>query len=464
VVQIPLLSGVYANGRADFRASYPVNLEPVIVDSGISKGYLRSSPGITSIATGPGADRGGYVWRGVHYRAMGDRLVSVANGATDLAGLAGGGPITFDDSFDRLGIAAGGGLYYWDGASLTQVNDPDLGTVIDFIWIDGYFMTTDGQYLVVTELDDPFSVNPLKYGSSEAAPDLIVGLIKIRNECYAINRFTIENFQNIGGNGFPFRRNPGGMIPKGAVGTYAKALFLETFAFVGSGWNEGLGVYLAGGGEAIRISTPEIEDELSLLSDEEAALIEVEAREESAEQRLYIHLPNKTLVYLHQVSQAAKELTWQVLASGTGADAAWPLRHLTLVDGKWIGGDEQGRIGYLDASVGTQFGAVAGWRFDTALIYNASLGGIIHQLELVGLPGRAPFGADPTVFMSYTKDGETWSDEKAVPMGKAGQRDARVQWLPGIYFSNYLGLRFRGSNTSMASWARCEAKIEGLGV
>jgi hypothetical protein len=465
MVQIPLLSGIYANEKADFRSSYPTNLEPVLVDSGVSKGYLRASPGISALAMGSGADRGGYAWKGTHFRAMGGKLVSVAGSTVnELADLAGVGPVTFDDSFDLLGIAAGGSLYYWDGSSISQVTDPDLGTVIDFIWIDGYFMTTDGTSLVVTELNDPYSVDPLKYGSSEAAPDPVTGLIKVRNEAYALNRYTIENFQNRGGTGFPFQRNPGGMIPKGCVGTYAKTAFLETFAFVGSGWNEGLGVYLAGGGTTARLSTPEIEDELAALTDAEAALIEVEAREENAEQRLYVHLPTKTLVYLHQVSEASKELTWQVLAAGTGADEAWPLRHLTLVNGQWVGGDAVGRLGYLDSSVETQFGAVAGWQFDTVFIYNASLGCIIHQLELVGLPGRTPFGEQPTLFMSYTTDGERWSDEKAVSMGRAGQRQTRVQWLPGIYFQNYLGLRFRGANTAIASWARCEAKIEGLGV
>jgi hypothetical protein len=66
-----------------------------------------------------------------------------------------------------------------------QVTDPDLGVVLDVVWVDGYFMTTDGEFLVVTELTDPTQVNPLKYGSSEVDPDPVVALLKLRNEVYA---------------------------------------------------------------------------------------------------------------------------------------------------------------------------------------------------------------------------------------------------------------------------------------
>ena len=44
------------------------------------------------------------------------------------------------------------------------MTDLDLGVVLDFCWVDGYFMTTDGESLIVTELTDPMAVNPLKYG------------------------------------------------------------------------------------------------------------------------------------------------------------------------------------------------------------------------------------------------------------------------------------------------------------
>lgn len=464
MVQIPILAGAYADEYARWRASYPYNLEPVLFDNGLSKGFLGSAPGITAFGTGPGADRGGFNWNGSLYRAMGDQLVSVSSTGTvtNLGAIAGSSPVSMDCSFDLLGVAAGGNLYYWDGFTLAQVTDPDLGTVVDMIWIDGYFMTTDGVYLVVTELNDPYAVDPLKYGSSETDPDGILGLIRVGGEVYALNRYTIENFRNIGGTGFPFQRNQGAMIPKGVVGTHAKAPFIETFAFVGGGRNEAISVYLAGGGEAIPISTPEIDLALAALTNEQQLAIRVESRRDENESRLYIHLPDKTLVYLHNVSQANGSPVWHYLASGVQSDAAWPISGLTLAYGKWVGGTATGELGFLDTGVETQFDEVAGWQFDTVFLYNEGHNAIVHDIELVGLPGRAPVGDDPTCWFSMTTDGVTWGQERAISTGKSGQRHQRIQWRPHRRFDNYIGLRFRGASTAMNGWSRLEARVEAL--
>lgn len=468
MTQISILGGIYSTSSGDLRSSYPVNLEPVVVSNGLSRGYLRTVPGISTVAedVGLGPDRGAITWLGTCYRAMGNALISVTESgeATSRGFVAGSSPVSLDYSFDRLAIAAGENLYYWDGTTLAQVTDPDLGPVLDMIWVDGYFMTTDGESLVVTELSDPFAVDPLKYGSSEVDPDPVTGLIKTRGQVYALNRYTIENFQNIGGSGFPFTRNPGGMIQKGCVGTHAKSAFLETFGFVGSGRNEALSVYLAGPGQALAIATPEIDKILAGLTLEEASAIEMEARVDASEQRLLIHLPTQTLVYHHQASKASEAPIWSVLAGGVMADQVYPLRHLAFCYGRWIGGSSTGQIGALDETIETHFGSVAGWRFETEFTFNAGKGGIIKALELFGLPGLAPFGVDAVAFMSMTFDGQTWGQERAVSMGAFGYRRKRVQWRPRTRFANRVAFRFRGANTAIASWARLEAEMEALAV
>lgn len=116
-----------------------------------------------------------------------------------MGSVLGSGYCNFDYSFDYLAINSSPYLYlYSPEKGLKQVTDGDLGKVKDVVWIDGYFMSTDGEFLVVTELTDPFAVNPLKYGSSEADPDPINALFKLRNEVYALNRYTIEVFDNVG--------------------------------------------------------------------------------------------------------------------------------------------------------------------------------------------------------------------------------------------------------------------------
>lgn len=462
---VPILQGAYAVSTGDFVQSIPVNKEPVVIGTGLSNGYLRPAQGIRQIGQGPGGDRGGINWNDTCYRVMGTQLCTVdaAGAVTSLGNVGNGGPVALDYSFDRLAINSGTDLWYWDGTTLAQVTDPDLGPVIDMIWISGYFATTDGVSIVVTELNDPFAVNPLKYGSAEDDPDAIVGLAKVRNELYALNRYTIQAFNNVGGDNFPFAVNPGGQIQKGCVGTRAKAYFADTFAFVGSGRNEALGVYVASAGNALKISNSEVDDLLASLTIAEAAAIECESRVDLDEQRFLVHLPSCTLVYFVSASKAAGENIWCKWASGVEADSAYKGRHAVQVYGIWMVGDTVGRLGVLDQSISTRFGEVVGSRVDTKLIFDTAKRGIINTVELVGTPGYAPEGIDPVVFVSTTQDGRLWSVERTIKTGKVGQRNKRVQIRLGRRFDLFCGLRLRTADSGMMSVAVLNVELEGLG-
>ena len=465
MVQIPIISGIYADTSADFRVSYPVNMTPTPRDTGISKGYLRPSDGIVQTGTGPGLPRGGIVWRGVVYRVMGTSLVSVAsNGVAVVLGDVGnGGRCSFDYSFDRLAITSGGRLYYWDGATLAQVTDPDLGTALTVVWVDGYFMTTDGEFLVVTELLDPFAVNPLKYGSSEADPDPVVQLIKLRNEIYALNRNTIEVFTNVGGDLFPFQRQESAQIQKGCVGTFACCEYMATVAFLGSGRNESPGVYLAVNANAIKISTQEIDQLLLAYSEAELALAVFEARNDRSHDLLYVHLPDRTLVYDGGASKEMQSPVWHCLTTSVVDFAQYRGRDFLWCYDAWQVADPASTaLGVLSRDVATHWGATVRWEFATAIVYNEGRGAIVAGLELVALTGSAAFGANPTIGTSYTLDGVNWSQERFINAGVAGDRAKRLAWFRQGNMRNWRAQRFRGTSSGPVVVARLEAALEPL--
>lgn len=320
MVQIPIVNGIYTDNGPDFRTSYPVNFIPVPKANGISEGFLRPADGLVSNGTGPGTDRGGINWNGVCYRVMGSKLVTVSStGAIAVLGDVGddGELVTLDYDFDLLGIASNGNLFFWNPATstLAQNTDPDLGTVLDVVWVDGYWMTTDGEFLVVTELGNPFAVNPLKYGSAEADPDPVVALLKLRNEIYALNRYTIEVFDNVGSELFPFQRIEGAQIEKGVVGTHACCVYLESIAFLGSGFNEAPSIYVGANAQTNKISTQEIDTLLLDYTEAQLATVKLEARNDKSHQHLYVHLPDKTLVYDAAASQELGQPVWFILTS-----------------------------------------------------------------------------------------------------------------------------------------------------
>jgi hypothetical protein len=467
-MQIPILNGIYTNTAGDFRVEYPRNMVPVILESGISKGYFRPADGIVSLGAGPGIDRGGIEWNGLLYRVMGTKLVSISstNIVTVIGDVGGTGQVTFDYSFDYLAIASGGKLFlYRSSTGLQQVTDPDLGTVVDVVWVDGYFMTTDGEFLIVTELNDPFSVNPLKYGSAEADPDPIVALLKVRNEVYALNRHTIEVFDNVGGQLFPFQRVEGAQVQRGAIGTHACCNFMESIAFIGGGRNEAPSVWLITGSNAERIATREIDQLLTEFTEEELSNVLVESRVDKGYRHLYIHLPNQTLVFDAAATTAAGAPVWFTLATGLVGNSQYRAKNLVWVYNRWNVGDPASTaFGHLSESLSSHWGVLNGWQFTTIILYNESRGLLFHELELVSLTGNSIFGTDPSIWTSYTEDGLTWGQERVCKAGMTGVRGKRLSWLQQGRMRQWRAQKFRGTSDAQLTVARLEARVEPLAV
>lgn len=465
-MQVAILSGIYGKTSADFERSVPVNLTPIAEPgdgngTGISKGYLRLVYGIRTVMPLSAPDRGGTVFQSVHLRVIGDTLYKlVANVLTAIGNVGSdGNRVQFAEGFGRIGIASAERLFYYDGSTLKQVTDPDLGKVVSLAWSDSYFLTTDGDYIVATELSDPTSVDPLKYGSSEADPDPIGGLLALRGEVYAINRYTIEKFINGGTSGFPFQRSRGSQIPKGAVGPLAYAPFVETFAFCGSARNETPAVYLAGAGQAIRISPRALDEALRKVPDVDLANVEVESVHAAGLQQLMVHLPAETWVYHWTASQLLGIPVWSKLAGGERADLPYPARNFLLADGQWWCGTDTA-LGVIDEAVTTLFDKPLAFQFDTPLLYNGGAAAIVHEAELSTLAGRG--GGDTRVALSYTDDGLTWSQERFAGAGARGNRGARPSWRRLGRLGNYRGFRFRGIAQSPVAFSRLEVVLEPL--
>ena len=467
MAQIPILSGIYTDNGPDFRTSYPVNMIPVPKSNGISEGFLRPADGLVSNGTGPGIDRGGINWNGICYRVMGSKLVTVSStGVITVLGDVGdnGLLVTMDYSFDRLAIASNEDLFYYSSSlGLIQVTDPDLGVVLDVVWVDGYFMTTDGEFLIVTELSDPTQVNPLKYGSSEIDPDPVVALLKLRNEIYALNRNTIEVYDNIGGDLFPFQRIEGAQIEKGVVGTHACCVYLESIAFVGSGFNEAPGVYLGGNAKASKISTQEIDQILLEFTEAQLSTIKIEARNDKAHEHLYIHLPDRTVVFDASATQDLGQPVWFVLTSSLVGLSKYRAQNLVWCYDKWLVGDPTTtNVGYMVRNISSHYGQKVRWEFGTTIVYNEGRGAIIQNLELVGLTGSAAYGIEPTINTSYSTDGQTYSQQKFINAGLTGQRAKRLVWFQQGWMRNWRIQRFQGTSDAHMSFARLEAAIEPL--
>jgi hypothetical protein len=331
-------------------------------------------------------------------------------------------------------------------------------------------MTTDGTYLIVTELSDPFQVNPLKYGSSEADPDPIKALFKIRNEVYALNRYTIEVFDNVGGTLFPFQRIEGAQIQKGTYGTHTACTFTipggvgaDTMAFLGSGRNEPPGIYLAANGNAQKISTREIDTLLSEYTEPQLSGAVMESRIDKGTQHLMLHMPDRTYVYDAFTSQQIGQPVWFFLTSTLKGFQRYRAKNLVWCYNQWnIEDSTTFKIGRYDDTIGSHWGDHVRWDFGTPIVYNSSKGALINELELVSLTGRVAVGSDPYISTSYSIDGLNWSQDKYIKAGTNGNTRKRLTWLQQGHMRNWRIQRFRGDSQAFLSFARLEAQVEAL--
>jgi hypothetical protein len=462
-MQVPILQGMYSSG-VDYRSYLPRNMVPVPKGQGISDGYLRPAFGIDSFATGVGNDRGAYKWNGECYRVSGESLIKVASDGTVtvLGSIYGSEIVAFSESFDVLSISGGGSLYYWDGTTLTQNTDPDLGNVVDHEWVDGYFMSTDGEFLIVTELNDRYSVVTTKYGSSEISPDPILSIWRPSSEVYALNRYTIEAFQNVGGTNFPFQRIPGAQVKQGTIGTRMNVSFAGSIAFVGSGRNEPPSVYIMSPGDAVKIATRDIETILAGYSEDVLAQCSMEAMQDKANNLLKINLPDQTLVYDAAASAALSMPVWYQLDSGLGAKSRYAGQNAVWCYDKWIVADPaSSRIGALSNAHQLHYGSQVSWEFHTPFIY-AEGGGVIQELELVCLTGAVTSGNNPFIYTDYSVDGETWSLPLETRVGALGERGKRIAWRRLGRVRHQRIHRFYGSSDAFISVTRLDAKVEPL--
>ncbi len=466
---IDIFSGVYTSAaRPNAVESYPRNLRPVIEDTGVSKGFLLPADGLSSFINTDFFDRGGYNWKEVHYRVIGNQLVKISSNGTitSIGTIDGDDYVRFSESFDYLSVSGGNKLYLYNGTTLAQNTDENLGLVLDHVWVDNYFLTTDGANLVVTELNNPFAVNPFKYGSSEIDPDPVVGVSKLRNEVVAVNRYSIEFFSNVGGEFFPFNVIDGAQIEKGSVSKNTYCLYLNQLAFIGSGRNEPLAIYMAVNGSTVKISTKSIDAILATYTEEQAANCLVETKKFNDSYLLYVHLIDRTYVFDYLGGQLLNKPIWYILDSGQYETyQTYKARNFVWCYNQWFFGDPTTkRLGVITLDHSLHFGEIVRCQFSIAYVYNKNQGFLIREAELMPLAGRQDIETNSFLHMQTSPDGVVFNDPDPIPLGPSGDRSVRLVWFTGGYFVRVCTLNFFWNSDAFVSVLSLILDLEGLNV
>lgn len=365
-ISVPLIKGD-RHSKLDYRDNLPVNMTAVIRDIKGDQGYLLTHDGLSSFSDVNGTARGGtYNERfNSHFRVSGGLFEEIGTdgSVTVLGDIAGTEVCQFANSFNTQAILSNGKMWLYDDSTLTQILDPDLGVPIDISWFRGIYVLTDGESLFQTDINDEYSISPLKFTSSEFAADPIKGVARNdQNQILAFNRYSIEYFvfnPNADVNTTVLQNIPGKAIKMGIVGTNCKVEMNGVFFILGGRKEESPSVHALSGGQSVPVATREIDKLIAKYSEAELAEVYMEARVKDGDQFLIIHLPCETLIYNHTIGKSmGNKFAWSYVKTGVNTDSVWRAKY-GLFDpriSKWIYGDLlENKLGYLDEEIASQY-------------------------------------------------------------------------------------------------------------
>lgn len=460
-MKLPLIKGTRVDSGAEWRDFLPLNMVGYSQPIADWTGFMRTADGLKAYTEGVGQDRGG-VWSDrfkKHFRVSGDKFIEVGQfgEVTDLSGvlsIGGSSQARMENSFNSVAFVANGNYYRWNGTTLSNVTKPvGAGSFIDMVWIDGYYIFTDGENLWNTTLADEEVFNANERAGSDFAPDQIVGVGRSTdNKLLAFNRYTTDRFYNSSAALFPFSRIPNAAIPIGIVGTNAKCSIGDGRWVVFGGGKEYSPSFFLLTNSYQNISTKEIDSIIDTYSDYEMVNIKLEFRDTRDQKLVIARLPRHTLVYDVSLSGKLGEHIWYQWTSGDNPwraiNGVYDPRNVDNEASGWIYGDSQdATIGWLDSTIATQYGEAVQWMCSTPVI---RAGGTVSSAEIVTAPGHSTI-VDDVAFLSTTRDGVLFGPEVMIPRGAQGDYQHRMVMRRLGDYPRWFGMKLRGLSSGVFS-------------
>lgn len=460
-MQVPLsLIKGDRKSKLDYRDNLPVNMTAVARNIEGDQGYLLTHDGLTEFSQTGGVARGGVFNErfNEHYRVSGNVFESIgASGSVSELGVISGSSIcSFANSFNTQAILSDGKYYLWDGATLTNVLDPELGVPIDITWFRGIYVMTDGESLFQTDIVNEYSISPLKYSSSEFASDPIVGVARNdQNQILAFNRYSTEYFYfnaNAPSGTSVLQVISGKAIKVGIVGTHCKTELDGVFFILGGRKEESPSIHALTGSQVQTIATREIDKIIGKYDETALSTSVIESRVVDRDKFIIVHLPEDTLLFNLAISRkVGNDAAWSIIKTGVEIDEPWRGKFGVFDPraSKWIYGDiKENKLGYLNHEEASQYGEQV-----ENICYSPIIAGYetrsVNNFELNTIPGYS--SSDMTCFNSYSSDGVTYQQERSTLISEQGNYNTRYMVRDIFYIREDFSMKFRFvSNDKMA--------------
>lgn len=451
-IRLPTVVGDATDNETDYRDNLPVNMVGIDREILGDLGYLITHSGLSEFGdTGEsGVCRGGY-WndrQNIHFRVIGTSLYDIdKNGVSvNLGAISGSDQVSMTHSFNTQAIVTDGRMWLYDGFSLNEVIDPELGDPIDITWINNYYFLTDGENLYHTDITDETSISPLKFATSEFSPDPTLAVAKTQdNQVLVLNRFTTEYFIDQATENFAFTRIEGKAIKSGVVGTHCKCELRGVFYVIGGGRTEDVSIHRIDAGKYTPIATREVDKVLATYTDEELEKAVMETRVEDGQDYIVVRLPRETLIYNFSIAQKyGNRIAWSIVETGIDVPEKWRGRN-GIYDpriSQYVYGDgKDSRYGLLNEKIATQYGEACQQEFYTTMVNLDSQS--IDSIEINTIPGHQLTIDDVKLSVSLTYNGLQFGAEYFNLYGEQNDYNHRFILRRLGYVGHNVGMKFR---------------------
>lgn len=355
-------------------------------------------------------------------------------------------------------------IYDINTDTFVQVSDADFdGPVGGVEFSDGYFIfwKLGTNKWFISDLREGLIYNALDFASAESDPDPITAIKQLRGIVFVFGSQTFEQYQNVGGAGFPYVRINSGTYNKGCTAPKSVVEVNNMLVWIGSGVNEQPAIWASEGGPPQKISTASIDNIINSGGIDLVRSAYVIKWAERGHSFIAFTVPGVcTVVY-----DFATNLWHRRESIGRDSnDSPWRVNAMVDAFSTLIVGDAYtGKIGAYQRDSFMEYDQEIHAYFTSPPIDNGGKPFSVNQVQLVCQTGIVPEtgqGSDPILRMSVSKNGGiTYSPEISRRMGAIGEYYYPVTWPSLGRFSRSITLRWDISEPISRVFVKAEIEI-----
>jgi hypothetical protein len=416
-------------------------------DQAPGKTVIRRGPGLLNFGTTARTGyRGSIVVNGVLYAAFNGKLEkwdSTGGASVNVGNLNGTKRGFFaannNTTPDKCFVDPDGNIAVFTPTAVTNSwPDADLPAANSVDVLDGYLVFTTGDGRAFATDLNATSVNALSFGKAESKPDGLVRVVTWSGRLLLFGTETTEVWTDQATVPFPFARS--GIIPRGLAGPYCISGYEDGFSrgpiFVG----DDSCVYKLEGYTPTKVSPPDLDGMIEAVADK--TTLEATSFISRGHAIWQLSCPDWTWTLDITTSQWTQADSYLVTRSRrSGAINAFD---------KWLTGDTStGNIQQITSTANDEVGSPLRLRIESGPVMNFPGGAVVGRADFyfttgVGIAsGSDPDQTDPDVEISWSDDGQTWSNPILRKLGRQATPTQLISLVACTGRAGWQGRRWR---------------------